>query len=237
MPNIVYFWHMAKLKLTALVSDIAGSVGGSIFAKAGNTHYIRTKTTPVNKVSPTQGAQRQFIGSLTQSWRNLNPNERMLWSAFALNQPTTNRVGDKVTLSGFNWYIKLNSNLHLAGEPIILIPPLVTESIFISGLFFSIVNATNSLAVLHVPPIPINYAYIVYATVSIPLGRKIKDNEYRFIQASKNVGSIIAVLTVNYSKIFGAVGEVGSHIWFKVYAVNLISGMVSDSIIRRGKIT
>ncbi len=227
---------MAVLKLTSIVSSINGKLNGSLFGNTGNTKYIRNKVTPVNKVSPAQGRQRIFIGSLTQSWRYLTESQRIQWTSFALNHSTTNRVGDVVYLTGFNWYVRLNSNLNLIKESLISVPPSVPSQIFISGMFFSIQENPDSMATLVLPNTPIGYRYVIYGTTGIPAGQKPKDNQYRFLALLDLAPAIITVITPAYHRAFGGIPPTGSIIWFKAKAIHIASGFNSPFIINTGNV-
>jgi len=220
---------MAVLKLTSLVSSIQGKVNGSLFGNTGSTKYIRNKTTPVNKVSPAQGRQRQFITTLTQFWRKLSANERLLWSAFAQNQEVTNRLADKITLSGFNWFVKLNSNLFTVNGALMTVPPLKLVQKFAN--INLVVGAHSSQAVLVIVDegIPIGYTYAFFATPTLSIGVKAKANQFKHIQSDSLVGRNVFIFNNAYIDVFGRIGAVGGAIWFYVKVIHNVTGASSVS--------
>ena len=62
---------MAKIKLSAIVSEMRGKLNGSVFSKNRGGAYIRTKVTPVNPQSLAQGLVRATLTNLSQAWRGL----------------------------------------------------------------------------------------------------------------------------------------------------------------------
>ena len=226
--------YMAVIKLSHIVSNVKGSIGGSIFGNTGNQMYIRNKTSPVNKVTSTQGKQRQFITSLTQSWRSLADNQRLLWNIFSKEQTLVNRVGDDINMSGFNWYVSLNSNLHLINKPLIIAPLSSSLSKFIATLGTNLEQPPGFFGILHLPAVPSGYSYVVYATIGLAKGVKPKDNQFRKVFVNGTAGSVLSILAGGYQSVFGQVGAVGSNIFFKIKVVNNSTGFSNTSSVYVG---
>lgn len=224
MSNSFIYLCMATIKLAHIVSDVKGSIGGSIFGNTRNQMYIRNKTSQINKVTPAQGRQRQFITSLTQSWRNLTENQRIQWNRFSNQHRTVNRVGNTVHGTGFNWYIKLNSNLNIAGQSLITEP--VESPVFpIFGEFaLFAVNAAQIALLGYITPLPAGYTYVTYASTSLPTSTIAKPNMMKFIARESFVGSTFKNVTVQYKNIFGSIGPTGMMINIYTKIVHNASG-------------
>lgn len=73
---------------------------------------------------PTRQPYNSTMNAMLHSWRNLSSAERSDWDTFGLNFPQPDRYGGMISLSGFNWFIKLNSVARLwALNPILTPPP------------------------------------------------------------------------------------------------------------------
>ncbi len=204
---------MASIKLAHVVSDIKGSIGGSIFGNTGNQRYLRTKTSQVNRITTAQSKQRSFITSLTQSWRTLSDTQRKLWNGFAENQTTTNRVGDNIQLTGFNWYVKLNSRLFLIAKTLLSIPPLFLIPIGLTATQFTVLH-TPAVIVISWQPFQVGQVVLsVFMTPALSTGVKPKPNQFRFV-INKNPGGLNVIFPIaEYNAVFGQLGAVGMQIW------------------------
>ena len=118
---------MAKVKFSALISEMRNKLNGSVFSRNRAGAYLRTKVTPINPRTSLQNAVRELLTSLSQNWRNLTEAQRDAWNAAVHNFQKTDIFGDMKTPSGINLYTKLNLNLANAGLILIDVPPLPSE--------------------------------------------------------------------------------------------------------------
>lgn len=119
---------MALIKLGAGVLQISGSIGGTTFARNRSGSYIRQRTIPVNPNSPRQLAARNNIQALTQSWNaNLTPAQRQGWGLYADHVNVLNRLGETISLSGYNMFIRSNAILLGAGLSGVNDAPIIFE--------------------------------------------------------------------------------------------------------------
>jgi hypothetical protein len=125
---------MAKIKLSALVSEMRGKLNGSVFSKNRGGAYIRTKVTPVNPQTTAQMAVRSALTNISQSWRALTAAQRAAWNGAVSNFTGTDIFGDIKTPSGINLYNKLNLNLNAIAEAPISAPPAAVSVGFFDSL-------------------------------------------------------------------------------------------------------
>jgi hypothetical protein len=118
---------MAKILFTAIVADMRNKLNGTVFSRNRYGSYTRTKSTPTNPQSIAQQGVRSVFGNLSQAWRNLTENQRQAWIAAASNFPIIDIFGNPRTLSGNALFQALNQNLILAGESMLVNPPLPQE--------------------------------------------------------------------------------------------------------------
>lgn len=119
---------MALILLGPAVADIRGSVGGSTFARNSSGNYIRNRTKPVYPASDAQVLAAANMSANVAAWNNdLTVAQRVLWNALALRTNRRNALGQSITVSGFNLYIRSNMMLLLTGQPAVTAPPTNPE--------------------------------------------------------------------------------------------------------------
>jgi len=118
---------MATIKLSALVSDVRGKVGGSVFSRNGGGSYVKTFKKPINPASAKQSAIRGYFATMMTEYRALTAQQINAWASAAYQFP--NRVGDLVKVSGASLYIKCNMLLVASGLPRISTPPIVPKDL------------------------------------------------------------------------------------------------------------
>lgn len=117
---------MALVKLGGLISDIRGSVGGTVFSRNKSGAIARQRTTPINPKTILQTAIRAIIALVSQAWRTgTTTAQKAAWAVFAANVPAKNKLGETINLSGFNQYVKSNTAALNAGLPAIPAAPVV----------------------------------------------------------------------------------------------------------------
>lgn len=98
-----------KIK-SALVTQISGSIGGMTGSRNRGGNYLRARAIPTNPNSSFQQAVRSNFSSLTTAWSSvLDQAQRDAWSNYAENTPVTDTLGDPLTLTGQQMYIRSNS--------------------------------------------------------------------------------------------------------------------------------
>lgn len=109
---------MANVRFGGGVSEIRGSIAGTVFSRNASGAYAKARVKPVNPQTSLQDIIRSIMGTLTNLWSGtLTAAQRAAWELYASNVSMLNRLGESIFLSGFNHYIRSNANLLQAGEP------------------------------------------------------------------------------------------------------------------------
>lgn len=88
----------------------SGSSGGTVWSHNRSGAYIRARSIPVNPNTARQVAVRNAVRSLTIAWQNtLTQAQRDAWNVYAANVSWLNRLGQSITLTGLNQYIRSNT--------------------------------------------------------------------------------------------------------------------------------
>lgn len=103
---------------SALVTQASGSVGGVTLSHNAGGMYMRARTIPTNPNTVNQQTIRGLVSQLSNLWgTTLTPAQRDLWDVYAANVPLTNALGDPITVSGLNMYVRSNVPILQAGLP------------------------------------------------------------------------------------------------------------------------
>jgi hypothetical protein len=110
---------MAVIKLGGGVTDIRGSIGGTVFSRGPAGAYARQRVKAVNPATSRQLDRRRFVSALSFRWSyGLDTQERADWVAWAAATSFLNKVGDSIHISGLAAFLRLNALRMLIGEEI-----------------------------------------------------------------------------------------------------------------------
>lgn len=204
---------MAKIKYSALVSDMRNKLNGSVMSKNRYGSYVRNKVTPVNPQTTYQQAARQRLGNLSSSFRGLTSAQISGWNSAGPNFPFTDIFGDVKHLSGQTLFIKLNGNLEKIGSARIDSAPLAEAipAIALSAATFTVSAGALATASVTIDPavVPSGFEVALYATPGVPSGQTFVKNKFRFIGvAGAPVAGVVDIKTQMVDR-FGtfAIGE------------------------------
>lgn len=110
--------------LTLIAGALSGRVGSDVFSH--NTHgpYSYTWNPHIDADTSLQRHVRNTFASLAQNWLPYNPSWwRERWETYARNVPVINRLGQQITVSGFNAYIGVNTFRKLINLYVIPLAP------------------------------------------------------------------------------------------------------------------
>ncbi|MBA7707952.1 hypothetical protein ES703_116836 [subsurface metagenome] len=115
---------MAIIRFGPMVADARGSVGGTVFARNSAGAYTRNRTKPIYGGIGVQATRAAQMSQVVQTWQmDLSVDQRNAWTAKAPSNGLTNRVGDRMTGSGFNLYARANLLLLIADLAMVVAPP------------------------------------------------------------------------------------------------------------------
>lgn len=102
---------MASIKLGAIITDIAGSIGGTTFRRTprGIIAYNKQGTQIKSAFAP--NSVKAQLGNIFKSWGLLSPSEKEFWAEQALLFQFPNKFGQLVNLTGRQFFTKLNAQL------------------------------------------------------------------------------------------------------------------------------
>lgn len=90
----------------------SGSIGATVWSHNRFGPYVRARSIPVNPNTDRQAAVRNAVRALAIAWQNeLTQAQRDAWKVYADNVSWLNRLGEVVTLTALNHYIRSNTPL------------------------------------------------------------------------------------------------------------------------------
>lgn len=117
---------MAQVKYGGGVTQISGSIAGTVFARNRYGNYTRPRTKPVNPNSDLQAGVRAALSYLAEYWSSaLTAAERTAWNTYAAAIAMKNRLGETIYLTGFNHFIRSNTILADQGLTVVEAGPTV----------------------------------------------------------------------------------------------------------------
>lgn len=91
-------------------TDLSGKVGGIVASHNAGGAYFRAATIPTNPNTTFQQAVRNAVSQLSSMWQTtLTQAQRNEWEVYAANVKITNRIGEKINVSGLNHYVDRKS--------------------------------------------------------------------------------------------------------------------------------
>lgn len=103
---------MAKITLASPISGIRGKVGGLIYSANKAGPYLKTWSRGSNPRSFIQTGHRAKLIDFSITWSTLSASEKTGWITYAAlpAQDLVNSLGETYSISGFNWFIRINLN-------------------------------------------------------------------------------------------------------------------------------
>ena len=215
----------AKIKFTAIVAEIRNKLNGNVFSRNSSGAYIRTKVTPVNPNTSFQSNVRADFTTVAQAWRDLTEAERNSWNQGVVSFSHTDIFGDNVPLSGFGLHQQLNLNLLAIGAAVITAPPLPGAVFNFTSSSLAAAFALQTVTLTYAPAIPATETVILKATAPLSAGKSFVKSELRQIDTIVAADVSPFSSEAEYITKFGAVGAVGSKVFYETKAVVTLTGL------------
>jgi hypothetical protein len=108
------------------ITDMRGSIGGTVFSRNKSGAIARQRTTPINPRTALQSAARAILSFISQLWRS-GPSaaQKEGWDTFAKNVEASNKLGETIRNTAANQFTKSNTVFRNAGIPEILDAPVI----------------------------------------------------------------------------------------------------------------
>jgi hypothetical protein len=220
---------MAKIKFSALVSDMRGKLNGSVASHNRGGSYLRNKVTPVNPRTTFQATVRARFAQYAQQWRTLTATQIAAWNAAVGGYQKSNIFGDMKSPTGLQLFEKVNNNLVASGGTAITTPAAPKGVSVVTAGVLTYTSGTPALSLAYSANVPALTRVKVYATPPLSAGISFVKSQFRLITTLAPAAVSPANLLTAYNTKFGAVGAVGTKIFIKLIFVDQTSGIASAS--------
>lgn len=223
--------NMAKVKLSALVSEMRGKLNGSVFSRNRGGAYLRTKVTPLNPQTSYQVAVRALLTQFAQAWRGLTQTQRDAWSHSVNNWSTTDVFGDVQNPTGNTLYTRLNINIVNAGGSAISTPPSPVGAAALATLSVTATFTGDVFTAAFTPdPVPAGHAMVVEATPMLSPGISNANSQFRQIAnvaaATNSPEDLFSAYTAKFGSLIA-----GQRVFIRAKLVNLNTGEKSQTLV------
>lgn len=217
-----------------MMTDARGKLGGHVFTKTRSGATVRTKVTPHNPQSASQGSARSILSQLSRGWSNLTEPQRASWNGAVESFQLTNVFGDSYLPSGKNLYTSLNANLANIGLPLITSAPASSpvDSAEVSSVVITLpagILTGDILINANPAEVPPGLTAVLECTPQANAGRYNFSGKFvklYIVTDGDDFSTFSSVIFTSYVEKFGT-PVVGKKIAFRVKYVNNASGQVS----------
>lgn len=105
-----------------VISSASGSIAGITYSHNNGGNYTRARATPTNPNSTNQQAQRAALGAANAGWAALTDAQRDLWRDYAAATSWTDKLGNSITVTGHQAYVRWASVRSRIGESLNVAP-------------------------------------------------------------------------------------------------------------------
>ena len=218
---------MARIKYSALVTEIAGTIGGTTFQRNAYGYSIKAKPNMVNPNSSTQALRKQFFGTAVQKWAELTPTERSAWETYASTFPIPSRLNAASNLNGYNAFIRWHGINSLSSLTNTLANPSGAQGVV--GLFDFLLYRTGADLTLEVACNPTAGPWRAFVFLSRPVSatKRYAKGWTRFIYQQVASGGFDLPITSLYTAKFGVLPVTGDSIAGRIVFLNTTNGQIN----------
>lgn len=216
---------MARIKFTALVESIRGSIGGTTFQRNAFGFTAKSKPNMVNPNSAMQGDRKRGFQKALQTWRTLSDADRANWETYATTFPTPSQHNPAAYLNGFNLFVRWHAASFQWSENVLNNPSGAQGTV--SYVETEIINADPVLEVVISSTVTEGPWYILlYLTRPLAPTQRFQKSWTKLIQQTNYANPIDIDIAFAYQQIFGLFPEVGDLLGVDITYVNTTNGQV-----------
>ena len=149
----------------------SGHLGTFISYKTRYGQFRRPYVIPSDPQTPAQLRHRRNMGRPAARWRVLAEIQRASWNAFAEQFHSRNNLGKSGQLTGFNLFVKINSNLADIGDPEVDEPPAFPQFDVNPVGDLIITNSGDIVTLKLIVPVAPSHHILVMGTKPLSAGR------------------------------------------------------------------
>ena len=202
---------MARVQTSAIVSDVRGKVGGSVFQRSAQGLSLRTHSTPTNPRTNAQASSRSNLYALQVAWMSLTQDQRQAWDAWAQYQNLSTGYFSTCKMTGQQAFIQLNRYRSLAGLSILSNPVFTPYTLPAYTVSWKL-NGATLYAVFSGFTDHTTYHPLLFCS-GVSNASRNTPHPLRFIPFAYAAAEVQWTTSTDYAAIFGQVPAVGQQIF------------------------
>jgi len=227
---------MASIIYGGGVSAIRGSIGGITYSKNANGAYAKAKSQPANRNSDSQQDNRNTFGAVARKWKDLTDSQQKSFIDQVKSFPYIDRNGQSSFYTGFQLFVKVNSQLNLLGLPGVsnMQPPVslpATELVQVASLSAGTASMSLNVVLSSGTTVPTDTVCVIRATREYSGGTyRPKSSDFRNLVAVAAATSLTNINILSaYSAVFGTGLTEGNTIFFEVLLVSKVTAQTTKA--------
>ena len=215
---------MARVKLSAIITEMNGKIGGSVFQRTQSGTILKNKSNLSFTNSMAQNVSNNIMYRCQYQWQQLTACQRQLWNSFATYTKKNQKHSSNLIINGHQLFIQCNSYRFQYGYDTLTDPQIINSDI---DLLTCEIGITPSHLVLSTDRYLIsNYEFIILqATTKVSPSLNNVGSRYKTI-VFETTDSDGFDLTQPYLNVFGFVPVVGNVIFIKYTVASKYNGLI-----------
>jgi len=216
---------MARVQVSALISNISGKLNGSVFQRTQGGLIIRNQSAKINSNTSRSNLHRVGITIIQNSWQQLSNTNRLLWETYAIFLNKKQKNNPTLNVSGQQLFIYINSiRLALSNVNTLFIPWLLSTPVLVA-----IPQAIKiNLIVINFGDITVTFdraiddsKEVVILFLSRPLtASQQSPNQKLTLMKSTTLNGYDFICTSYYAEVYGRVLNAGEYVQARVAVYN-----------------
>ena len=215
---------MARIKFSALISEIRGKIGGAVFQGNQSGIILRSHSVNVNKKTVSQSNIRNINNRLHVLWNSLTDTQKNKFNLSANFSNTKQKNNNSLSLNGKQFFMKSNFYFLLYNKTPITTP--VFRKFFLSPITCYLTFNENILSINVNRVLNANYEFLIFAASNVK-NNSIKkiNNQYRYILVNTTTSSQFDITSL-YTELFGILPASNNQIFYKYSILDVASGVI-----------
>lgn len=219
---------MARVKYSALISSMSGSVGSATFQNTRAGPIVRNRPRSSKNPTAVQLQRRSLMMRLHYAWSDLTEDQRYAWNKFIDFSGASIRRDKSIRMTGHALFLKYNYIRLLSG--LSLVETVYYNPISEIPLLLEIENAAGDFTIrFDTSEFGSSIWFIIKLTSARPASNVFSSRGLRFIPISPAVYDEYDIKTA-YLNIFGVLPPVGSFVHYSVQHYSMISPVLAGKL-------
>lgn len=212
---------MARVKVSGIISDIRGKVGGSVYQSSQGGLILKNKSGVISSSSSRSLKHKMGIARIQGNWRAITNEQRMLWEQYSIYLDKKQKHNPSIRVNGHQLFLNYNSIRYDLQEVAPLFNPYLLESPIMTTLpepisIVSVVQGEVFLFVTLSRVINSLEEVIILSLSSSLLGSQNSQNQKMLLMKSATTSGNVFECSNYYKEVYGRKLEVGMYVQSRV---------------------